>query len=115
MARIHLPLIVLLICAAPANAQEPPPPGSNSTGSCFVATDDMTWSAVGLNEEQLGRVKSLQTACKTDCAITPESRKTHADISGAVLKRYEEELRAMLSPEQWAKWSEWCAARPNRM
>lgn len=85
------------------------------TGTCFVETDDRTWSAIGLAEEQLAKVKSMQTACKTDCAVTPESRVTDAEISGAVLKRYEEQLHALLTPEQWVKWTKWCAERPDHM
>lgn len=115
MARTSFTLAVLLFSLMPAIAQELPPLEQKHSGTCFVETDDQAWIAVGLSEEQLAKVRSMQTACKTDCAVTPESKATDAEISGAVLKRYEEQLHALLTPEQWAKWTKWCAERPGHM
>lgn len=118
MTRTSLTLATLLFSLLQATAQELPPldpKATGSTGTCFVETEDQAWSAIGLSEDQLAKVKSMQTACKTDCAITPESKGMDAEISGAVLKRYEEQLHALLTPEQWAKWTKWCAGRPDHM
>ncbi len=66
-------------------------------------------------EDQLAKVRSMRTACKTDCAVTPETKGTDAGISGAVMKRYEEQLHDLLTPEQWASWTKWCGERPDHM
>ncbi len=81
----------------------------------MLATDEVTWTAIGLSGEQLDKVRSMQTACKTECAATPEATQPDARISGAVLKRYEEELRTILDKDQYAKWEKWCSERPGQM
>jgi hypothetical protein len=115
MTRTTFLLAALLFTVVQATAQEPQPLEPEPTGTCFVETDVQTWQGLGLTDDQLAKVKSMQTACKTDCAVTPETKGTDADISGAVLKRYNEQLQALLSPEQYAKWTKWCADRPDDM
>jgi hypothetical protein len=115
MKRTTFLFAALLSTLVQATAQEPQPVDPGPTGTCFVETDDQTWQALGLTDDQLAKVKAMQTACKTDCAVTPETKGTDADISGAVLKRYNEQLQALMNPEQYARWMKWCADRPDDM
>lgn len=114
----HTPLLSIalaLLCHATVIAQEPQASPAPVVGECFVSTDAGTWMAIGLSTDQLEKVQSMQTACKTDCAATPERSAADADVSGAVLKRYEGKLQEVLTPDQYAKWKKWCAERPEHM
>ncbi len=108
--------VLALLCTAVTHAQSVDPAGSIAVpGPCFLATDEVTWTAIGLSGVQLDKVRSMQTACKTECAATPEAPQPDTRISGAVLKRYEEELRTILDKDQYAKWEKWCSERPGQM
>lgn len=106
---------VALICACPAIAQVAPIPDQKDVGSaCILATDDAVWTSLGLAAEQIEQVKSIQTRCKTDCVGPLEGGEKDPELSGAALKHYEDELKKLLTEEQYAKWMKWCGERPGR-
>jgi hypothetical protein len=114
MARTLLTSLALIMCMLQGYAQTPLAPDA-AVAPCFVATEEATWTAIGLDAEQLERVKTMQTACKTDCALTPETTTTEKNLSGAVLKLYEAQLEELLTTEQYTKWTQWCDQRPRTM
>jgi hypothetical protein len=70
-----------------------------------------TWLALKLSDDQLGRMKMVQEACREECkpggvAHDPGSI-TNADGSTIM-----GEVRNILSEEQYGKWLTYCQERP---
>ncbi|MEO8588668.1 MAG: hypothetical protein ABI432_04815, partial [Flavobacteriales bacterium] len=51
-------------------------------------------------------------ACKTNCQALGESGAMDAKMSQAITKKHEEEIKDVLTPEQYKKWLLWCGERP---
>lgn len=69
---------------------------------CIMATTD-TWHTFGLNEGQMAQVKELQASCKADYEGAKPGEATSS------VERHEEKLKGILTPDQYTKWSQWCA------
>lgn len=115
MTRPLITIALTLMCSFPATAQVAPIPNQKDVGSsCILATDETVWISMGLSAEQIEKVKSIQTQCKTDCVGPLEGGEKDPELSGAALKHHEDELKKALTEEQYAKWTKWCNERPGR-
>jgi hypothetical protein len=85
-----------------------------SNEACLLAMTDEEWTALGISTEQLDAVRSVQTACKTDCLATPPGAAESGRLSKATLVKHTEAIQRILSAEQFDKWSTWCSERPSK-
>lgn len=69
---------------------------------CIMASID-TWHTFGLNPVQMDMVKELQASCKADYEAAKPGE------AASSVARHEEKLQGILTPDQYTKWSEWCA------
>ncbi|MEO8067837.1 MAG: hypothetical protein ABI599_09115 [Flavobacteriales bacterium] len=113
MVRILILLALLVASATCATAQTPVPDQKDLGSACILATDATVWASLGLSEEQLKKVQSIQTQCKTDCVTGQESGEVAPELAGAALKRHEEDVEKILTEEQYNKWMKWCSERPG--
>lgn len=74
---------------------------------CLLATDQVAWEALGLSRDQAKRAGQVKEACEEECAET----RAKGGSENALLAGYEEELRGILTPEQYTGWLKWCATR----
>lgn len=114
----HFILIAALALApvASMNAQVPSKqlqsmPVSNH---CLLNTNDEVWVSLDLSAEQLDQVRSIQTICKTDCMALQESGDVDPALAEGLLHKHQEEVRRVLSKEQFEQWTAWCAERPTK-
>jgi hypothetical protein len=115
MTRPLITIAIVLTCTLHAAAQVAPIPNQKDVGSaCILATDETVWISMGLSAEQIEKVKSIQTQCKTDCVGPLEGGERDPELSGAALKHHEEELQKVLTEEQYSKWTKWCNERPGK-
>ncbi|MBS1583173.1 MAG: hypothetical protein JST66_13325 [Bacteroidetes bacterium] len=98
--------VVALLCTAGAQAQSGTKTmAHDGTHHCLLMADDNTWSTLGLSADQQKKAKDLQAKCKAEGASkTGEAGKMDAG-------KYEKELQAMLTPEQYDQWKKWCTAQ----
>ncbi len=68
-----------------------------------MAGDD-TWTTLGLTAEQVAKVKDVQTACKKDKMAAKDDAMAMASMG-----KHETELKAILTPDQYTKYTAWCA------
>lgn len=98
-----------LFTALGAQAQEtmsspPPAAAGGDKHACVMAGAD-TWTSLGLNADQIAKVKDIQASCKKD----HDANKADMTKSSASVSKHEEQLKAVLTPEQYTKWAQWCA------
>ena len=108
--RSHLFSIVALL-ALSANAQNTP---TSIDEPCLLATNKETWASLGLSAEQIAKVEGLQTTCKTACAAVSETGERDVKTAAAVMEKHEDEVRKVLTEEQYNKWQTWCSERDGR-
>lgn len=98
--------VVALLCTAGVQAQS----GTKAMAHdgmhhCLLMADDNTWSTLGLSADQQKKAKDLQAKCKAEgTAKTGEARTMDAG-------KYEQELQAVLTPEQDDRWKKWCTGQ----
>ncbi len=68
------------------------------------------WQKLGLSDEQMSRVKEIQASCEADY----KAAKEEGGEAEASVAKHEESLRSVLTPEQYTKWSEWCANKEHK-
>jgi hypothetical protein len=73
---------------------------------CLMATGG-DWGKLGLTQEQIRAVNEIQSTCMQDCVAAKEGG---ANVS-AVLDRHVAQLRKVLDPEQFERWTAWCAEK----
>ena len=108
-------LLLGVLSSALMMAQNDPAPPANGDGPCILATPVATWTTLGVSEDQLERIRSIQAHCHADCQPANGLRTRDPELTGAVVRKYEEEVEAILGKERTAKWREWCKERPARM
>lgn len=96
--------LVLFACSGAAAQQGTT--GTQEKHQCIMA-DRAVWTDLGLNEDQLARVQTIQANC--DREYKANIRDTEM-VAGSV-SRHTNEIRNVLTPEQYAAWSEWCSSR----
>lgn len=89
-----------------------PPPATvkGDKHACIMASAD-TWTSLGLNADQIAKVKDIQASCKKEY----DASKADATKATASVNKHEEQLKAVLTPEQYTKWSQWCAETHGTM
>ncbi len=85
-----------------------------SNEACLLAMTDEQWTALGITTDQLDQVRSVQTACKTDCMATTPGAKESGRLSKATLVKHTQAIQGILTAEQFEKWSTLCAERPTK-
>jgi hypothetical protein len=102
---------LLLVCSV-ASLQAQTEPTVEPDAQCLFATDDATWMSLKLTTDELQQVRSLQTACKTDC--TSKENASDPVTVGAVMDKYVTDVRTVLGEERYAQWVQWCKERPAK-
>ena len=67
-----------------------------------MAGDDV-WTSIGLSADQKKQVQDVQASCKAGYNTAKPDEKASS------VARHEEKLKSILTPEQYPKWSKWCA------
>lgn len=111
--------IIILFAMAPLLSLQAQPPGMQKqsipyTDECLLNTTEETWSAVGLTPEQIEEVMTIRTLCETDCTALQQTGERDPELAHAMLEKHRENLRAVLSREQYDKWQKWCEKRPAK-
>jgi hypothetical protein len=112
-------LITLLFAMAPLLSLQAQPPGMQKqslpySDECLLNTTDEAWASIGLSTEQLAEVRSIQTLCETDCTALQETGERDPELAQAMLEKHRENIRAVLTKEQYGKWLTWCDDRPAK-
>lgn len=112
-------LIILLFAMAPLMGLKAQQPGSQRpsipyTDECLLNTTERTWTSLGLAPEQIEEVKAIQTLCETDCTALQETGERDPELAQAMLEKHRENIRAVLTKEQYGKWQQWCDKRPAK-
>lgn len=105
MKTLIISLGIALMSATSVTAQT----GTMSGGGnhdCIMATDANALASLGLTADQTKRVEAIQAACKE-----AHSAKTADGIEQPAKVDHESELKAVLTADQYAKWTSWCKER----
>jgi len=112
-------LIILLFAMAPLLSLKAQPPGMQKqslpySDECLMTTTDEAWTSIGLTPQQLEEVRAIQTLCETDRTALQETGERDPELAQAMLEKHRENIRAVLSREQYEKWQQWCDKRPAK-
>lgn len=112
--RSNVFIIALALSGVTATAQVSPAKPDTGTlyDECLLSTTVEDWGALGLTSEQVQQVQAIQTACKTDCAATPETGTRDSKMSEAIMEKHRERIQKILGDAQYDKWLQWCGKRP---
>jgi len=103
-----LTIALALMTSAAATAQDTKStttsPMQTDKHACIMA-DASTWTDLGLDAAQVTKVKAIQANCQKEHDTAKAAGNKY---EGAA--KYETELKAVLTPEQFTKWSQWCDA-----
>jgi len=105
MKTLFIILGIALMGASTATAQTSVKPGGGNH-DCIMATDANTLASLGLTADQTKRVEAIQAACKES-----HTAKTTDGIEQPAKVDHEAELKAVLTADQYAKWTSWCKER----
>ena len=110
MARRATILLLFLLGTAclPAWSQEGPP-SSEVLQSCLLGTTEETWKKLALTRDQLVRIGRIQDACREECDV-PGVIKTDNPISNSDGNTIMDEVRNVLSADQYRDWVAYCMA-----
>ena len=99
----------LLLCTGGVAGQAP---DSARTGammqSCFMGTPAAVWTRLQLTSDQLSRLEAIQEACKEECEL-PGVKKEVDPISHSNGREVMGELKNILTMDQYAAWTAYCA------
>lgn len=110
-------LILALAFTSSTSAHAQPPDVEQPlliADECLLSTSDEAWASLGLSSEQLEQVKAVQTLCQTDCTAMQERGGSDPALAQAMLEKHRENIRTVLSKEQYGKWLAWCEERPAK-
>ena len=114
----HFILIAALaltpVASVYAQAPSEQPQSIPVSNDCLLNTNDEVWISLDLSAEQLEQVKSIQTICQTDCMALQEGGGTDAALAEGLLQKHREDVRRVLTKDQFDKWTAWCAERPAK-
>jgi hypothetical protein len=106
----HIVLIILLVPMGGAVLAQRPQATAPDTAlqKCLLGTFDDTWSALRLSDDQLNRIRLVQSACREECEVAGAHRTKDASSNAngsAVLA----EVKNILTAEQYAAWVTFCS------
>jgi len=78
-------------------------PAKDPREHCLMATG-ADWARLGIDQEQILRVNTIQATCMQDCVAARESGQGIT----SVMDRHIAELRTVLTPDQFESWNKWC-------
>ncbi len=109
--------IVLFALLAQASvavmAQQPPAQVPDvHLQKCLLGTYDDRWTALRLSEDQLHRMRLVQSACREECEGAGV-RKTNNPISNANGSTVLAEVKNILTTEQYTAWVAFCSEGPT--
>lgn len=96
----------LMMTASYGQGPTAPAAGADPREECLMATG-ADWARLMIDQDQIMRVNAIQNTCLQDCTAAKESG---GDVK-AVMDRHIAELRTVLTPDQFQRWSEWCAEK----
>ncbi|MBL0127620.1 MAG: hypothetical protein IPP83_09185 [Flavobacteriales bacterium] len=104
---------LLLFAICPVAAQQPPAePSSAVLQKCLLVTPPNIWAELKLSSDQLHRMKFVQEACREEC--TAAGAKGDPDsISHSDGKMVMDDVRNVLTGDQYRGWLAYCASRPT--
>ena len=101
---------ILLVCNGGLTAQAPDTAMSSvMLQSCFMGTPAEMWTRLKLTSDQLSRLEAIQEACKEECDL-PDVKKEANTISHSNGRMVMTELKNILTMDQYAAWSAYCAS-----
>lgn len=105
----------LALAATTMNAQDTkaaPAKAAQADKHACIMADATTWADLGLSAEQVTKVKNIQATCQKEHDAAKAAGTKYTEAS-----KHEGELKAVLTPDQYTKWSQWCdanqAAKPT--
>ncbi|MCB0765302.1 MAG: hypothetical protein R2815_05295 [Flavobacteriales bacterium] len=108
IATLGLLLFTTLGTQAQETMSSPPPAKADmSKHECIMAGAD-TWTSLGLSAEQVAKVKDIQATCKKEAEAMKADATRMEGKSMDHASKHEAELKAVLTPEQYTKWTKWC-------
>ena len=82
---------------------------ASGSHECIMATDANALTSLGLSPEQITQVNAIQADCKKACAMaSKDASMQHAS------DKHAEQLKGVLTPEQYTNWVAWCAKNPAK-
>jgi hypothetical protein len=80
---------------------------------CLLGTFDDRWNALRLSEDQLHRMRLVQSACREECEGAV-GRKPNDPISNANGSTVLAEVKNILTSEQYEAWVAFCSEGPAK-
>ena len=105
-------LLVSLLGLAPAGASAQTRDTAMSSEvlqSCFMGTPAAMWTRLRLTSDQLRRLEAIQEACTKECDLPGVKKEANA-ISDSNGRMVMTELKNILTMDQYAAWSAYCAS-----
>ncbi|HEY0976882.1 MAG TPA: hypothetical protein VGE21_05385 [Flavobacteriales bacterium] len=116
MSRLCFTLFALAACVSVSVAQtDPVLAPSPASQECLLATPSATWTSIGATAEEAERIARIQALCHTDCNASEDVGRKDPGTAGAIVRKHEAEVEAILGKERFAKWKAYCSERPARM
>ena len=103
-----------LLIAVSASAQTHTPttvPSEGGMSHCIGVTDEAAWTSLGLKPDQMTRVKAIQAECVKACAAMSAEEK--AKMEPGTMDKHEEQIKAVLTSDQYTNWRKWCATKSS--
>ncbi|MCC6839156.1 MAG: hypothetical protein IT230_03260 [Flavobacteriales bacterium] len=103
--KVVLSAAALSLCITGVQAQdEPARPGAyKAAHECLVTATDADWNSLELTADQVAKVKEIQ-------AEYQKARSGDANAQVPTADKVAEKLKAVLGPERYEKYVDWCAA-----
>ncbi len=84
-------------------------PGSAVLQSCLLGTSPDVWTRLKLSPDQMRRMEHIQEACRVECegaGVTVVENPVSKEDGALIM----DEVRMVLSREQYTNWVEYCVA-----
>ena len=108
--RTAVVIIMMASCMVAHAQQEGTKPTAAVLQTCLLRTSDLTWAELKLTPDQLRRMGYIQEACQQECDAAGRV-KSEDSISNADGEVVMEEVRSVLSREQYEAWVAHCQER----
>lgn len=110
MRKYLLQIALFVLCVTPAEAQTTTQqPNDAILQTCLLRTDPGTWNSLKLTPDQLRRARLVQQACAEECKASDMKKPQDSSMISASGTTVVDELKSVLTPDQFRTWSAWCA------